>query len=99
MKMTITEMILDIITRLVDCDDCYFRTISNGIYDVEMNDFEGFNDDGSEEYRDFANDDLVDTLFDVLDALSTEKVTHWSGHVTYTVDGHTFDITWSSNEI
>lgn len=99
MKMTITEMILDIITRLVDCDDCYFRTTSNGIYDVEMNDFEGFGDDGSEEYRDFANDDLVDALFDILDSVSTEKITHWSGHVTYTVDGHTFDITWSSNEI
>lgn len=99
MKMTITEMILDIITRLVDCGDCYFHETTNGIYDVEMNDFEGFGDDWSEEYRDFANDDLVDTLFDVLDTLSTDKDIHWRGHVTYTVDGHIFDITWSSNDI
>ena len=92
-------MILDIITRLVDCGDCYFRTVSNNIYDIEMNDFEGFNADWSEEYRDFANDDLVDTLFDVLDTLSTEKVVHWRGHVTYTVDNAVFDVTWSSNDI
>jgi hypothetical protein len=42
---------------------------------------------------------LVDTLFDVLDTLSTKKDIHGSSHITYTVDNAIFDVTWSSNEI
>lgn len=60
------EMLMMILTRLETVGDCFF-TFEDGCFDVTLCDFEGFDSHWAEVMRDYADEEMVNALFELLD--------------------------------
>lgn len=94
--MTIREMM----TALEACGDLtvWERTTDEGtVYDVTVEDFEGFDDEWSEVMRDFEREDLVDEFLEALDeqALRVEGDFYYD----YYFDGFRVHLGYASYDI
>lgn len=94
--MTIREMM----TALEDCGDLtvWERTTDEGtVYDVTVEDFEGFDEHWSEVMRDFEREDLVDEFLEALDeqALRVEGDFYYD----YYFDGFRIHLGYASYDI
>lgn len=94
--MTIREMM----TALEECGDLtvWERATDEGtVYDVTVEDFEGFDDEWSEVMRDFEREDLVDEFLEALDeqALRVEGDFYYD----YYFDGFRVHLGYASYDI
>ena len=94
--MTIREMM----TELEACGDLtvWERTTDEGtVYDVTVEDFEGFDEHWSEVMRDFEREDLVDEFLEALDeqALRVEGDYYYD----YYFDGYRVHLGYASYDI
>lgn len=92
--------ILEMMTTLEACGDVtvWGRTTDEGtVYDVTVEDFEGFDDDWCEVERDFVMEDLVDEFLEALDeqALRVEGDFYYD----YYFDGFRIHLGYASYDI
>lgn len=60
------EIIYTILTRLAQSGDASW-SVNDHAFRVDLNDFEGFDDDWSEVMRDYEDPDMVEALMEILD--------------------------------
>lgn len=94
--MTILEMMRELET----CGDVtvWERTTDEGtVYDVTMEDFEGFDDDWCEVDREYEREGLVDEFLEALEAQALR--TEGDFYTTYYFDGYAIQIGYASYDI
>lgn len=98
--MTIAEIIAYATAHLAR-DDYYYDVYGTSVQTVQFvfDDFVGFGDDGSEEYREFTDEEAVDDFLAYLDehALSVER--RHRMYPEWSFDGFTVTVSYSSYDI
>ena len=93
--------ILEMMTKLETVGDlsCWERETAEGVklYDVTMEDFEGFDDDWDEVMRDYEDEELVDTFLEALEEQALRVVGDF--YTTYYFDGYAVQIGYASYDI
>ena len=90
-----TEMLMMVLTRLETSGDCYFD-FEDGCFDVTMCDFEGFDEDWGEIMRDYEDEEMVGTLFELLDRAER---TEGDFYVTYYFEDCSLELGYASFDI
>ena len=89
------EMLMMVLTRLETSDDCTFYEADRH-FDVTLCDFDGFDDDWSEVMRDYADQEMVDDLFELLDRADRTEgdfyVTYYFEDCSLTLGYESYDI-------
>lgn len=89
------EMLMMVLTRLETVGDCFF-TEEDGHFDVTMCDFEGFDSHWCEVMRDYADEEMVDALFELLDRADR---TEGDYYVTYYFEDCDLELGFTSFDI
>ena len=84
--MIMFEKLMTMVNALVEVEDVYYREYDNTLY-ITVEDFEGFDKDYEEIYREFANEELVDELVKFIK------------NANYTIDNYTIELHYSSEDI
>ena len=93
--------VLEMMRALEECGDLtmWTRTTDDGVmlYDVTMEDFEGFDDEWDEVMRDYTDEELVDAFLDALE----EQALRAEGdfYRTYYFDGYAVQLGYASYDI
>lgn len=90
------EMMVEILEALGQ-DVYYNYNEGDHKFDVTIDDFEGFDDDWDEIYRDFDDPEAVEHFLDVLEEESLSHEGHF--YVVYHFDGFSVEIGYSSYDI
>ena len=77
-------------------DDAYLWE-RDDVLSVDIDDFEGFDENGGEIMRDFTNEDAVDDFIEMLENTCNDKEGDF--YVLYHYDGFTVKLGWTSYDI
>ena len=80
------EKLMTMVNALVEVEDVYFREYNNTLY-ITVNDFEGFDKNYEEIYRELANEELVNELIELIKRAN------------YTIENYTIELHYSSEDI
>ena len=80
------EKLMTMVNALVEVEDVYFREYDNTLY-ITVEDFEGFNKNYEEIYRELVNEELVDELVKFIK------------NANYTIENYTIELHYSSEDI
>ena len=80
------ERLMAMVNALVEVEDVYFREYDNTLY-ITVEDFEGFNKNYEEIYRELVNEELVDELVKFIK------------NANYTIENYTIELHYSSEDI
>lgn len=89
------ETLFVLLTRLADSEDALW-TVEDGLFDVTLEDFAGFDADWAEIDRPFADIEMVEALFELL-AFAQREEDGW--HVTYRFDDCSLVLRYASEDI
>lgn len=89
------EKLMTMLNELKEVNDVSFKVKEDGSVKVTFNDFEGFDKRWREIMRDYKKPELVDEVFDLLDACESEG----DYYTTYFVEGHDVDVEFASDDI
>ena len=80
------EKLMTMVNALVEVEDVYFREYNNTLY-ITVEDFEGFDKNYEEIYRELVNEELVDELVKFIK------------NANYTIENYTIELHYSSEDI
>ena len=80
------EKLMTMVNALVEVEDVYYREYDNTLY-ITVEDFEGFNKNYEEIYRELVNEELVDELVKFIK------------NANYTIENYTIELHYSSEDI
>ena len=80
------EKFMTMVNALVEVEDVYYREYDNTLY-ITVEDFEGFDKNYEEIYRELANEELVDELVKFIK------------NANYTIENYTIELHYSSEDI
>ena len=80
------EKLMTMVNALVEVEDVYYREYDNTLY-ITVEDFEGFDKNYEEIYRELVNEELVDELVKFIK------------NANYTIENYTIELHYSSEEI
>ena len=80
------EKLMTMVNALVEVEDVYYREYDNTLY-ITVEDFEGFDKNYEEIYRELVNEELVDELVEFIK------------NANYTIDNYTIELHYSSEDI
>ena len=80
------ERLMAMVNALVEVEYVYFREYNNTLY-ITVEDFEGFNKNYEEIYRELVNEELVDELVKFIK------------NANYTIENYTIELHYSSEDI
>ena len=80
------EKLMTMVNALVEVEDVYYREYDNTLY-ITVEDFEGFDKDYEEIYRELVNEELVDELVKFIK------------NANYTIENYTIELHYSSEDI
>ena len=80
------EKLMTMVNALVEVEDVYFREYENTLY-ITVEDFEGFDKNYEEIYRELVNEELVDELVKFIK------------NANYTIENYTIELHYSSEDI
>ena len=89
------EMLMMVLTRLETSGDCTFYE-DDHCFDVTMCDFDGFDENWSEIMRDYADQEMVDAFYELLDRADR---TECDFYVTYYFEDCTLELGYASYDI
>ena len=84
--MIMFEKLMTMVNALVEVEDVYFREYNNTLY-ITVEDFEGFDKNYEEIYRELVNEELVDELVKFIK------------NANYTIENYTIELHYSSEDI
>ena len=84
--MIMFEKLMTMVNALVEVEDVYFREYENTLY-ITVEDFEGFDKNYEEIYRELVNEELVDELVKFIK------------NANYTIENYTIELHYSSEDI
>ena len=84
--MIMFEKLMTMVNALVEVEDVYYREYDNTLY-ITVEDFEGFDKNYEEIYRELVNEDLVDELVKFIK------------NANYTIENYTIELHYSSEDI
>ena len=84
--MIMFEKFMTMVNALVEVEDVYYREYDNTLY-ITVEDFEGFDKNYEEIYRELANEELVDELVKFIK------------NANYTIENYTIELHYSSEDI
>ena len=80
------EKLMTMVNALVEVEDVYYREYDNTLY-ITVEDFEGFDKNYEEIYRELVNEELVDELVKFIK------------NANYTIENYTIELHYSSEDI
>ena len=80
------EKLMTMVNALVEVEDVYYREYDNTLY-ITIEDFEGFDKNYEEIYRELVNEELVDELVKFIK------------NANYTIENYTIELHYSSEDI
>ena len=80
------EKLMTMVNALVEVEDVYYREYGNTLY-ITVEDFDRFDENYEEIYREFANEELVDELVKFIK------------NANYTIENYTIELHYSSEDI
>ena len=80
------EKLMTMVNALVEVEDVYYREYDNTLY-ITVEDFEGFDKNYEEIYRELVNEELVDELVEFIEKAN------------YTIENYTIELHYSSEDI
>ena len=84
--MIMFEKLMTMVNALVEVEDVYYREYGNTLY-ITVEDFDRFDENYEEIYREFANEELVDELVKFIK------------NANYTIENYTIELHYSSEDI
>ena len=84
--MIMFEKLMTMVHALVEVEDVYYREYDNTLY-ITVEDFEGFDKNYEEIYRELVNEELVDELVKFIK------------NANYTIENYTIELHYSSEDI
>ena len=84
--MIMFERLITMVNALVEVEDVYYREYDNTLY-ITVEDFEGFDKNYEEIYRELVNEELVDELVQFIK------------NANYTIENYTIELHYSSEDI
>ena len=84
--MIMFEKLMTMVNALVEVEDVYYREYDNTLY-ITIEDFEGFDKNYEEIYRELVNEELVDELVKFIK------------NANYTIENYTIELHYSSEDI